>query len=326
MVKEGLGDLDLRGSFSVPNLAKEVPGAAKDLLWDNRGNIAGAVIGAGIGTLTMPGVVFAGSEQDGVGALDPELIIGGALVLPFIIGFGNAGRVYAFRRAKLAELQQSFDTQEDMIDAIPKFTGKDWSQLYTMRVINQGEQPTEEGLAEFIEFGKSGKLLAQEEETFSKIGKEIWSKKMSLIVELPREFGEAMLTTFYFEGFIYLMSILSKISAEAKTPLEKVFATSILASSVWAGYSLLNDMWAIQGAKGSGTAKNEKAIRSLRKAGFLAKEANPNQRSFISGITKSFGRSLRGLNRWLSRGSTVSNEGAETGQPAGDRKRPKIRV
>lgn len=324
MVEEGLGDLELNQFLSGRELFKLGLSATAETAWEKRGTIAGLLIPVALTGLTH-GVAFAGSEQDGVGALDPELIIGGALVLPFIIGFGNAGRVYAFRRAKLAELQQSFDAQEDMIDGITEFTERDWSQLYTMRIVNQGEQPTKEGLDEFIKLGNSDEFLAQEEKTLSGIGKEIWSKKMGLIVELPREFGEAMLTTFYFEGFIYLMSILSKISAEAKSPLEKVFATSILASSVWAGYSLLNDMWAIQGAKGSGAARNEKAIKSLRKAGFLAKEAKANQRSFISSITKSFGRNLRGLNRWLSRGSTVS-EGAQTGQPAGDRKRPKIRV
>ena len=324
MVKEGLGDLNLNRFLSGRELFKLGLTATAETAWEKRGTIAGLLIPVALTGLTH-GVAFAGSEQDGNGGLDPELIIGGALVLPFIIGFGNAGRVYAFRRAKLAELQQSFEAQEDMIDGIPEFTEGDWSQLYTMRAMNQGKQPTKEGLARFIESGNSDKFMAEEEKTLSEIGNEIWNKRISLIIELPREFGEAMLTTFYFEGFIYLMSILSKISAEAKTPLEKVFATSMLASGVWAGYSLLNDMWAIQGAKGSGAARNEAAIKSLRKAGFLAKETTANQRSFLSGITKPFGRSLRGLNRWLSRGSSVS-EGAETGQPAGDGKRPKIIV
>lgn len=70
---EGLGELDLRNSFSVRNLAGEVPGAAGDFIWDNRGHIAGAVVGVGIGTLTTHGSVFA---QDGGPGTNGEGIFG----------------------------------------------------------------------------------------------------------------------------------------------------------------------------------------------------------------------------------------------------------
>lgn len=277
MVKEGLGELDLRKSFSVPNLAGEIPAAARDFIRDNRGNIAGAVLGAGIGALAMPGVVFA---QNGGPEVSTERIgdLVKTLALPAILGTGNAYRAWYSASQDVERIQSQINdaieetnaasdiqSAEDIVwqtvakqlNLDPEASSEERQKVFSkidQKALNSLRESAEEQLNTIPETVRESTAAIRE---MSSKRDKIWRRGAWRI---PFEFGEGFLVG------CFGMALLQPDGAP--TMIEKFFNSTnsveqaenglYLSGYAFASWTALRAMWKLQHAAGGrGRARDD---------------------------------------------------------------------
>lgn len=282
---EGLGDLDLSRILSVKNLlTREAPGAAVELVNDNKWAIVGAM--TPLTLLVFPHSVYGlESLQTGVGSTEKIGDLIKTLALPLILGTGNAYRTWHSAGKDVENIQDDIDQRVIAANGTADITSADdivWRTIASQFHLDPEASPEErQKTFSRLEPSSLEKLRASAEEelktipeTVAELAAEIkeMSKKRNKIWrrgawQIPFEFGQGFLVG------CFGMALLQPDGAPAM--IEKFFNSTnsveqaenglYLSGYAYAVWTAARETWKLQHAAGGRGRVAEEAKAHLKR-------------------------------------------------------------